>query len=109
MESSWDMRFLCCETAYPRTAGPSTWSQGIKKMFEPVDLDFVDRLQVLTKLAGGEAVAGEPDDVVFGEVDQETAGVFAIGHARVGQDLQRMEFVLGRHRRATVSEGWSAG
>ena len=55
------------------------------EVFEAVEFEFVDELELFAEGSFGEAFVAVPNDVIFGEVDQVIALVFAEGHFGVGE------------------------
>jgi len=63
-------------------------------MFQPVDFEFVDGLQLGAEFSRREPFSGEPDEVGFRQVEQPLSGMFAEGHARRRQ-FQQLPVVNG--------------
>lgn len=59
--------------------------EGSQQVFQAVCLDFVHGGKAGAQGAVGVALVFEPDDVGFGQVQEEAAFVLAEGHAGVGE------------------------
>ena len=55
------------------------------QLFEPVEFEFIDQLQLLAELAFREAFIAVPDDIIFGDVNQMPAFILAIWHFGMGE------------------------
>ncbi len=55
------------------------------EVFEAVEFEFVDELELFAESSFRKTFVAVPNDVIFGEVDQVIALVFAEGHFGVGE------------------------
>ena len=54
-------------------------------MFEPVGFNDINRFELFSELAAGKSLLFEPDDIGFGEVDEQPALVFSKRHTGLGE------------------------
>lgn len=71
-------------------------SERLQQMLQPVQLDLVHQPQQLPQLAGRESFGMVPDEVMLGQVGQQFALVFAVGHLH-GDQLLEVVWGLGFH------------
>lgn len=69
--------------------GKQGLAEWIEEVFESVGLDDIDRLKLLAELAVRETPLLEPDDVGFGQIDEQAALIFSERHACFGQFEQK--------------------
>lgn len=82
------------------TAPPLAAAQRLKQRGKAVVVDFVHQRQQLAEAAGRKADAGEPGEVMAGQVGDQTPLVFAVRHRLGHQSFKVFGFHRIRQRRA---------
>ncbi len=59
--------------------------KSVEKIFQPVDLYFINHLQHFAKLSSWKTFLGKPDHIGFGQADQSAILIPTKWHASVGQ------------------------